>query len=65
MLSINRKYKKLLEILKKDMKMRRIQDQKLFSAWCQAIGIRPNSVDANKLFNYIFKDTKSTIKYTK
>ena len=65
MLSINKKYKKVLEILKKDMKKRRIEDQKLFSSWCQALGIVPNSVDGNKLFNFIFKDTKSVIKYTK
>lgn len=63
MLIINKKYKGVMEQAKKEILRRKKEEDNLFSSWCIALSVDKNSKDGKILFDYMFNDRKSNIRF--
>lgn len=65
MLSIDKKYKLVLQNARKEIEKRQQQEEQLFLAWCDALEIDPDRDEGNILFGYLFNGEKIRIKFKK
>lgn len=65
MLLIDRKYKKALDYLRKDIIKRQQKEEELFLDWCKELDIHPDGEDGMILFSYLFNGEKTSLKFKK
>lgn len=64
MIKINKKHKKDIDALRKQILAEMAAQDKLFSKLCKKLGIDFESEDAYTLFDHIYNNTDWTIEYT-
>lgn len=65
MLSIDKKYKKSLEFLKKEIARRQRHEEEVFLDWCIELNIDPDGEQGMILFSYLFNGEKIRFEYKK
>lgn len=65
MLSIDKKYKLILQNARQEIEKRQQQEEDLFLAWCDALEINPDGEEGMILFSYLFNGEKRNLKFKK